>query len=87
MGTDIPRKRAKKFGQLNSQSDTGQEVSVNPGRRGFKRWIFTGENPPNMPEYRGLFDETISQRGADNPQADKVVHAIVAADKRVTKLS
>ena len=42
---------------------TGPEVSVNPGRRRFQRWIFTEENPPNMPEYRRLFDETISQRG------------------------
>jgi hypothetical protein len=87
VGTDISREGAKKFGQLNSQSDTGQEVSVNPGRRRFQRWIFTEENPPNMPEYRGLFDETISQRGQITPELDKVVHAIVAADKRVTRLS
>jgi hypothetical protein len=40
-----------------------------------------------MPEYRGLFDETISQRGQITPELDKVVHAIVAADKRVTRLS
>jgi hypothetical protein len=89
VGTDIPRKRAKKFGQLNSQSDTGPEVSVNPGRRGVQALDFHGrkENPPNMPEYRGLFDETISQRGQITPELDKVVHAIVAADKRVTRLS
>jgi hypothetical protein len=44
-------------------------VSVNPGRRRFQRWIFTEENPPNMPEYRGLFDETIS-RGAGNKETN-----------------
>jgi len=26
------------------------EVSVNPGRRRFQRWIFTEENSPNMLE-------------------------------------
>ena len=42
---------------------------MNPGRRRFQRWIFTEENPPNMPEYRGLFDETIS-RGAGNKETN-----------------
>ena len=42
---------------------------MNPGRRRFQCWIFTEENSPNMPEYRGLFDETISQRSRE--QRDK----------------
>ena len=28
------------------------EVSVNPGRRRFQRWIFTEEKAPDMPEHR-----------------------------------
>jgi hypothetical protein len=32
------------------------------GRGRFQRWISTEEDSPNMPEYRGLFDEAISQR-------------------------